>query len=83
MVAQPRNKAISPDWEKSAVSNTLAALGRLEVARGETESAATRLDKALDLASETTEPGSILAATVERARMPDGNVEAALAALTE
>ena len=69
--------------EKGTVADTLVALGRLEAARGHTESAATHLEEALALASETKSPGMILAATVERARLPDGDVEAALTAITE
>ena len=69
--------------DKSNVSSTLVALGRLAGARGETESAATHLDEALRLARETGEPGAILAATVEQARLPGGDAAAALAALGE
>ena len=65
------------------MSSTLVALGRLEAARGEAESAVARLDEALVLARETKRPGTILAATVERARLPGGDADAALAALAE
>ena len=62
---------------------TLVALGRIEAANGDTASAATHLDEALALARETKSPGTILSATVERARLPDGDSKAALAALAE
>ncbi|MCZ6786677.1 MAG: tetratricopeptide repeat protein, partial [Planctomycetota bacterium] len=69
--------------EKGRVAETLVALGRHEAAHSETESAATHLEEALALAQETTSPETILSATVERARLPDGDVKAALAALAE
>ena len=69
--------------EKVNVAETLVALGRLEGAHGETESAATHLDEALALARETTNPAPTLSATVEQARLPDGDIAAALAALAE
>ena len=50
---------------------------------GETESAATHLGEALALARETANPEATLCATVEQARLPDGDVEAALAALAD
>jgi tetratricopeptide (TPR) repeat protein len=68
---------------KAAVAETLVVLGRLDAACGDTESAATRVDEALALARETKSPGTILAATVEQARLPGGDVEVALAALQE
>ena len=69
--------------EKGTVAETLVALGRLEVAQGKIENATAHLAEALVLARETKEPGSILGAIVERARLPDGDVQAALAALAE
>ena len=70
-------------WPLTSPNETLVALGRLDAARGETQSAATHLDEALSLAREMGSPGTILAATVERARLPGGNAKAALAALAE
>ena len=43
----------------------------------------TLLDEALALARETDTPGTILTAIVERARLPDGDAAAAVAALEE
>ena len=64
--------------DKSGVASSLVALGRLDA-----ENAAAHLDEALALARETNEPGTILAATIERARLPGGDIEAAVAALAE
>jgi len=75
--------ALRRELGESNVAETLVALGRLECARGETASAAAHLDEALALARETTNPEATLSATVEQARLPDGDVEAALAALAE
>jgi serine/threonine protein kinase/tetratricopeptide (TPR) repeat protein len=69
--------------EKNAVAGTLVDLGRIEGKQGIQESAITHLEEALTLAQETKTPGTILSATVERARLPGGNVKAALAALRE
>jgi len=69
--------------EKATVAESLVALGRIDATRGEAESATTQLDEALLLARETGSPGTILAATVEQARLPGGDVHAALAALVE
>ena len=69
--------------EKVNVAESLVALGRLMGARGETERAATLLDEALALARETTNPGATLFATVEQARLPGGDVDAAVTALAE
>ena len=62
--------------EKVNVAETLVDLGRLEASPD-------RLAEALALARETKSPGTILAATVECARLPGGDIEAALAALAE
>jgi predicted ATPase/predicted Ser/Thr protein kinase len=75
--------ALRRELGESNVAETLVALGRLECSRGETENAATHLNEALVLAQEISNPEAILSATVERARLPDGDVEAALAALAE
>jgi tetratricopeptide (TPR) repeat protein/predicted Ser/Thr protein kinase len=69
--------------EKVGVAKGLVCLGCLEVARGDTQSAATHLDEALNLARETKSPDATLAATVERARLPDGDAADAEAALAE
>jgi serine/threonine protein kinase/tetratricopeptide (TPR) repeat protein len=61
---------------KDGVAFTLIALGRVE-------SDPALLDEALALGRETKEPGTILSASIERARLPGGDVEAALAALAE
>ena len=65
----------------SGIASTLVALGRLQGSQGREEEAVSHLDQALALARETKTPGTILTATVERARLPDGDVAAALAAL--
>ena len=65
------------------MASTRVALGRLEAALGETECAATHLDEALALARETKKPETILGATVELARLPGGDTNAALAAFVE
>jgi len=75
--------ALRRELGESNVAETLVALARLECARGETASAATRLDEALALAKENGTPDAILCATVEQARLPHGDVDAALAALAE
>ena len=62
--------------DKFGVSNMLTALGRVEAAPA-------HLDEALELARETKSPETILAVTVERARLPDGDVGTALAAFAE
>jgi len=69
--------------EKGTLAETLVGLARVEAARNATKSATTHLDEALALARETKSPGTILAATVERARLPGGDADAALAALAE
>jgi serine/threonine protein kinase/tetratricopeptide (TPR) repeat protein len=69
--------------EKSGVCGTLVSFGRFETEQGEAESAASHLDEAIELARETHSPDMLLAATVERARLPGGDVTAALAALAE
>jgi predicted ATPase len=68
---------------QDTVAETLVGLARVEAARNATERATTHLDEALALARETKRPGTILAATVEQARLPGGDVKAALAALAE
>jgi len=62
--------------DRSGEVEALIGLGRIE---GDT----TRLDEALALAQETTAPSTRLAATIERARHPGGNVDAALAVFAE
>jgi hypothetical protein len=52
-------------------------------AKGDTDEAVSRLDEALALARESRNPGTILTATIARAGLPDGDVEAAVAALVE
>ncbi|MHC4956170.1 MAG: protein kinase domain-containing protein, partial [Planctomycetota bacterium] len=69
--------------EKDTVAETLGSLGRLEAERGDTESATTHVAEALSLARETGTPNAILAATIEQARLPGGDVDAALAALEQ
>ena len=69
--------------ETGPVAESLTGLGRLEGARGETERAATHLDEALALARATASPEATLCATVERARLPGGDIDAAVAALEE
>ncbi|MHC4164902.1 MAG: tetratricopeptide repeat protein [Planctomycetota bacterium] len=69
--------------QKNCVAETLVALGGIELKRGDPESAVAHLDEALTLAREVKEPNVILVATVYRARLPGGNIEAAQAALEE
>jgi len=65
------------------VAETLGCLGGLSAAGGRMDVAVAQLDEAIELARETRNPGTILGAIVARARLPDGDVEAALAALVE
>jgi tetratricopeptide (TPR) repeat protein len=65
------------------VAATRIALGRLEGSQGDEPLAKGHLDDALALAKDLQIPNLILAATVERARLSDGDPEAALAALAE
>jgi hypothetical protein len=65
------------------VTSTLLALGRLEASLGDEEAATAHIAEALSLAEELPAPNLILVAAVERARLPDGDIEAALAALAE
>ncbi|MHC4136773.1 MAG: serine/threonine-protein kinase [Planctomycetota bacterium] len=60
---------------------TLVALARLEKSAGEEQKATTYIEEALSLAEELKIPVLILTASVERARLPGGDLEAALAAL--
>ncbi|MHC4551069.1 MAG: serine/threonine-protein kinase [Planctomycetota bacterium] len=69
--------------EKDTVAATLVALGGMELKRGDPESAVAHLDEALTMAREVKAPGTILSATVYRARLPGGDTDAALAALEE
>jgi len=69
--------------EKEEVAKSLVALGHVEAAQGDATSATSCLDEAIVLARETGVPDTILMAAVERARLPGGDVEAALAALAE
>jgi len=67
----------------SGAASTLVALGRLEASQGDEQAATARLGEALSLAEEMQIPNLILSAAVEGARLPGGDVEAALAALEE
>ncbi|MHC4579797.1 MAG: tetratricopeptide repeat protein [Planctomycetota bacterium] len=69
--------------QKDKVAETLVSLGRAELKHGDHKSAVAHLDEALTLAREANAPGTILMATVYRARLSGGDVEAALAALEE
>jgi tetratricopeptide (TPR) repeat protein len=69
--------------EKGNVAESLVALGGIELEQGDLERAVAYLDEALTLAREVNEPGTILLATVHRARLSDGDPEAALAAFRE
>ncbi len=64
-------------------ADALASLAQIEARRGETESARARLEEALSLAQESETPRVLLEVAVERARLPDGEVKDALAALAE
>jgi serine/threonine protein kinase/tetratricopeptide (TPR) repeat protein len=69
--------------ESATLAVPLVELGVLEAARGETKTAVAHMDEALELASKAEDPRGILSATVERARLPDGDAGAALAAFAE
>jgi predicted TPR repeat methyltransferase len=69
--------------QERAVAQSLVAMARIEATRGDVESARTRLEEALALAQEVSDSQTTLAATVESARLPGGDVDAALAALKE
>ena len=67
----------------SGAATTLVALGRLEASQGHEQAATAHIGEALSLAEGLKDPNLILSATVERARLPGGDMEAALAALEE
>jgi len=69
--------------DKSTVAGTLVALGAIELEQGDRENAMAHLDEALAMAREVKEPETILLAKVYRARLPGGDLEAALALLEE
>ncbi|MHC4134641.1 MAG: ATP-binding protein, partial [Planctomycetota bacterium] len=69
--------------DKGIVAETLIELGRVELEQGDTKCATTHLDEALTLAQEVKQPATILEATVYRARLPGGDLDAALSALKE
>jgi len=68
---------------RAGIAETLAGLGGLAVAKGDTGVAVSHVDEALALARESKNPGTILTVTIERARLPDGDVDAAVAALVD
>jgi serine/threonine protein kinase/tetratricopeptide (TPR) repeat protein len=68
---------------KGPIAESLVTMAWIEVARGETESARARIEEARSLAREAGSPSAIVASTVEAARLPGGDVEAAIAALNE
>jgi tetratricopeptide (TPR) repeat protein/predicted Ser/Thr protein kinase len=65
----------------SGVADALLALGRLKAERGDVEAAAAHLREALELGRDLREPNTVLLATAHRMLLPDGDVEAAIAAL--
>jgi tetratricopeptide (TPR) repeat protein len=67
----------------SGIASTLVALGRLKASQGEPEAAAAHLEEALMIAGELKNSQLIVAATIERARRPGGDVQSALDALAE
>jgi len=69
--------------EMGTVAESLVGLARNEAGRGETGIAQARLEEALTHVRGTGAHSTILSATVERARLPGGDVAAALTALAE
>ena len=65
------------------VSFTLLELGRLEATQGDERAATAHIEEAVGLAEELKSPNLTLSATVERARLPGGDIRAALDALRE
>ncbi|MHC4939982.1 MAG: serine/threonine-protein kinase [Planctomycetota bacterium] len=69
--------------EEGTVADTLVALGAVELHQGHVDRALEHLDEALELARRVGQPSSVLLAVVNRARLPGGEIDAALAALEE
>ena len=67
----------------SGVTTTLLALGRLDATQGDERAATVHIEEAVALAGELKSPGAILSAAIERARLPGGDIQAALAAFAE
>ncbi|MHC4940192.1 MAG: protein kinase domain-containing protein [Planctomycetota bacterium] len=68
---------------QAGVAEIIADLSRLTAAKGHVDDAVARAEEALALAVEGRNPAPILSATIERAGLPGGDVEAAVAALVE
>jgi serine/threonine protein kinase/tetratricopeptide (TPR) repeat protein len=69
--------------QENTVADSLVALGGLDLKRRDPEGAVAHLDEALTLARKAKLPGATLMATVYRAQLPGGDIEAALVALEE
>ncbi|MHC4974298.1 MAG: serine/threonine-protein kinase [Planctomycetota bacterium] len=69
--------------ERGNVAYSLVALGGIEGERGDNDRATAHLEEALELAREVKAPGTLLLASVYRARLPGGDKQAGLSALEE
>jgi serine/threonine protein kinase/tetratricopeptide (TPR) repeat protein len=67
--------------EKDSVGESLVAMAAIGLKRDDGAGAIAHLEEALALARKVDAPGTILLATVHRARLPDGDIAAGLAAL--
>ncbi|MHC4933300.1 MAG: tetratricopeptide repeat protein, partial [Planctomycetota bacterium] len=69
--------------ENGTVAETVIALGGTELEQGHHDRATAHLDEALTLAQEVRQSRAVLSATVNRARLTGGDIDAALDALRE